>query len=467
MRKEIIMSKMSNSSTTRRSFLKNTSLGVAGAAAMTMAHSTRAAAKDEKIIIGSIGCGGRGTFLAQSFAGHKDVEVAYVCDVDDSHAASAAKGVAGRQGKEPKIVRDLRKVLDDPAVQAVTIGTPDHWHGPAALLALEAGKHVYVEKPCSHNIREGRLMVELARRKGLVVQTGTQSRSGEHVKQAMQMLREGEIGDVLVAKAWNSQRRGNIGKGAPSEPPKGLDYDLWLGPIPQMPYQSNRLHYSWHWWYATGTGDMGNDGVHDLDLARFGLGVDTHPTSVAAIGGKYFFDDDQQFPDTQMVIFEYGPVGGVDHKSVGGVSDADRKFKLGQRKQLIFEQRIWSPYRQEGYENGNAFYGTKGMLLLGKGDGWKLYGERNKLRKEMGASERETPHQRDFLNCIKNGGKPAADIEIGHLSATLCHLGNLACRVGRQLKFDPKQEQILGDDDANRLVRREYREGHFAVPKGV
>jgi predicted dehydrogenase len=434
----------------RRTFIKKISLTAAGATALNAARSARAGAKGEKIVIGAIGCGGRGTFLATSFAGHKDVELAYVCDVDDSHASRAAKSVEDRQGKPVKVVRDLRRVLDDPAIHAVTIGTPDHWHGPATLLALEAGKHVYVEKPCSHNIREGRLMVEAARRKKLVVQTGTQSRSGEHVKAAMQLLRDNAIGEVLVAKAWNSQRRGNIGRGQPSEPPKNLDYDLWLGPIPHLPYQSNRLHYSWHWWYATGTGDMGNDGVHDLDLARFGLGVETHPTTVAAIGGKYFFDDDQQFPDTQMVVFEYPGSGNV-----------------GQRKQLIFEQRIWSPYRQEGYENGNAFYGTKGMLLLGKNDGWKLYGERNKLIKEMGVSERESTHQRDFIQCIKNGGRPAADIEIGHLSATLCHLGNLACRLGRQLKFDPQTEQILNDDEANRLVRREYREGHWAVPKGV
>jgi len=436
------------SETNRRKFLMNTSLGAAGIAALGVSGTARAAAAKEKIIFGAIGCGGRGSFLARSFAAHKDAEVAYVCDPDEARAARAAKVVADIQGKTPKIVTDMRKIFEDPAVNAVTIGTPDHWHGPATLLALEAGKHVYVEKPCSHNIREGRLMVQAARRKKLVVQTGTQSRSGEHVKQAMQLLREGAIGDVLVSKAWNSQKRGNIGRRKPGKPPKNFDYELWLGPTPTMPFQSNRHHYTWHWWYATGTGDMGNDGVHDLDLARWGLGVETHPSSVAAIGSKYFFDDDQQFPDTQTVVFEYPGDG-----------------KVGSRRQLIFEQRIWSPYRQEGYENGNAFYGTKGMLLLGKGEGWKLYGPKNKLIKRMGYVDRETPHQRNFLDCIRSGARPSADIEIGHLSATLCHLGNLACRVGRMLKFDPAKEQIIGDEEANALVRREYREDHWAAPK--
>jgi predicted dehydrogenase len=443
------------SDTTRRSFLKEASLGVAGAAAIGMAGSALGQEKgdakgDDKIVMGAIGCGGRGTFLAQSFARHKDVLMAYVCDADDDHANKAAKGIEDATGRRPKVVSDMRKIFDDPAVKAVTVGTPDHWHGPATLLALEAGKHVYVEKPCSHNLREGRLMVQSAREKKLVVQTGTQSRSGEHVKKAIQLLRQGAIGDVLVAKVWNSQLRGNIGRGAPSEPPKGLDYDLWLGPIPHMPYQANRLHYGWHWWYATGTGDMGNDGVHDIDLGRFGLGVETHPSTITAIGGKYFFDDDQEFPDTQTVIFEYPGDG-----------------KVGHRKQLIFEQRIWTPYRQEGYENGNAFYGTKGMLLLGKGDGWQLFGPKNKLIERGGVAERETTHQRDFLDCIRSGNRPAADIEIGHLSASLCHLGNIATRIGRTIKFDPAKEQVVGDEEANRLVRREYREGHWAVPKGV
>ncbi len=433
----------------RREFLRDASLGAAAVTAASFAGRASAAA-NEKLVFGAIGCGGRGTSVAQGFAGFPNVEFAYVCDPDDARAAKAAKTIAAVQGKTPQQVSDLRKVLDDPAVDAVTVGTPDHWHGPATLLALAAGKHVYVEKPCSHNIREGRLMVEAARRANRVVQTGTQSRSGESIVKAMQLLRDGAIGDILVAKAWDSQKRRNIGHAQPSQPPAGFDYDLWLGPAPYMPYQANRHHYTWHWWYATGTGDMGNDGVHDLDIARWGLGVETHPSKVTAIGGKYFFDDDQQFADTQTVAFEYPGDGQVGHK-----------------RQLVFELRIWSPYRQEGFENGNAFYGTEGMMLFGKNDGWQLFGPRNKLIQSMKPSDRDTPHRQDFLDCIVNGGRPNADVEIGHLSATLCHLGNIACRVGRQLQFDPETEQIVGDDEANQLVHREYRPGHWAAPKGV
>ena len=437
-------------STTRRSFLKESSLGLAGAATLAMARPARAVSSSEKLIVGAIGCGGRGSFLATSFAGQPDVEIAWVCDPDDERAARCAESIRAAKGNKPKTVRDLREVLDDKAVDAVTIGTPDHWHGPATLLALEAGKHVYVEKPCSHNIREGRLMIDAARRHKKVVQTGTQTRAAESAKRAMQLLHEGAIGDVLVAKVWNSQLRGNIGKAAASEPPAGFDYDLWLGPIPHVPFQVNRHHYTWHWWYATGTGDMGNDGVHDLDVGRWGLGVETHPSTIAAIGGKYVFDDDQQFPDTQSVIFEWPGDG-----------------KVGSRRQLIFEMRIWAPYREQGYENGNAFYGTKGMMLFGKGDGWKLFGPRNKLIEESPASERESAHQRSFVECIKDSDhpRPTADIKIGHYSAALCHLGNIACRVGPRLTFDPVKEAIIGFDEANALCSREYREGHWAAPK--
>jgi hypothetical protein len=270
--------------------------------------------------------------------------------------------------------------------------------------------------------------------------------------QAMQLLREGAIGEVLVAKVWNSQLRGTIGRQKPSEPPAPLDYDLWVGPAPMVPYQSNLLPGIWRWWYNFGCGDIGNDGVHNIDIAVWGLGVRTHPTTVSALGGKYFFDDDQQFPDTQTVICEY----------------AAGPEKNGRRKQLIFEQRIWSPYVQEGYENGNAFYGTRGMLILGHTVGWRLYGVRNKEIKTMSGRVDLPAHHANFFECIRTGREPRADIEIGHLSATICHLGNIAARLGgRTLQFDPKTEQIVKDSQANALVRRRYREGHWAVPEGV
>jgi predicted dehydrogenase len=433
-------------SSNRRTFLKNTATFAAGAVALGVVPSTRAIGANEKIVIGLIGPGGMGTNLLKSFAAQKDVEIAYVCDVDTRRLADAAKIAEGIAAKAPKAEKDMRRVLDDKSVDAVVIATPDHWHAPATILACDAGKHVYVEKPCSHNVREGRLMIDAAQRAKRVVQVGTQSRSTEHVRRAMELLHGGAIGEVLVAKVWNSQLRSSIGHAKPSDPPAHLDFDAWVGPAPMVPYQSNLLPGIWRWWHAFGTGDMGNDGVHDLDIGRWGLGVETHPSTVAAVGGKYFFDDDQQFPDTQTVIFEYA---------------GERK------KQLIFEQRIWSPYVQEGHENGNAFYGTKGMLVLGKGNGWQLFGERNVPGEKMSGKPDSAAHHRNFMECIRSGNRPNADIEIGHLSASLCHLGNIATRVGRVVHFNPKTEQITGDDDANKLVRRTYREGHWAAPSGV
>ncbi len=431
----------------RRQFLQGAST-VATGMVLASATVTRGAigAKD-RIVIGMIGPGGHGSELLQQFLAQKDIAIAYVCDPDINRRSQAAKMVVQSSGKEPKAVADLRQVLDDKAVDAVIIATPDHWHAPATLLACEAGKHVYVEKPCSHNIREGRLMVEAARRNKRIVQVGTQSRSAEYVIRAMQLLREGAIGEILVAKAWNSQLRRNIGKIQPSDPPSNLDFDLWVGPAPMVPYQSNLLHGTWRWFRAFGTGDIGNDGVHDIDIARWGLGVDTHPNTIAAIGGKYFFDDDQQFPDTQYVAYEYA----MD----------------GRKKQLVYEQRIWSPYVQEGYENGNAFYGTQGMMILGKQDGWQLFGPRNELRDQMKGKLDGSVHHRNFLDAIKVGVRLHADIEEGHLSATLAHLGNIAATVGRVVHFDPQSERIENDDGANRLVRRQYRSGHWAVPNNV
>ncbi len=430
--------------TSRRRFLK----GGAGAVAALGLGSVRGAEPSGRIVVGVIGPGGMGLSLLQSFAAEKDVSVAWVCDPDEDRMRRAAGEAEKISGAAPQQARDLRKVLDDRSVDAVIVATPDHWHGPATVLACEAGKHVYVEKPCSHNVREGRLMVEAARRAKRVVQVGTQSRSAEHLRKGIELLRSGAIGEVLVAKAWNSQRRGNIGKAPPSAPPPALDFDLWLGPAPEVPYRSNLLHASWRWFHAFGTGDIGNDGVHDIDIARWGLGVDVQPVRVAGLGRKLFFDDDQQFPDTQYVVFEYAVEG-------------------GKRKQLVYEQRIWSPYVQEGHENGNAFYGTEGMMVLGKQSGWQVFGPRNEPRESVRAGLDGKPHHRNFLECIRSGERPNADIEVGHLSASLAHLGNIAARVGRTLRLDSAAERIEGDEEAAALLRRTYRPGHWAIPAGV
>ena len=443
---------MNTSSTTRtprRQFIKSSSASISALATVHLTSGLRAVSPNDKVSLGIIGPGGMGRNHIGNLNKRKDVQIAFVCDPDSNHQANATEMVESGTGIKPKQVGDMREILEVKSVDAVFIATPDHWHAPAAILAAEAGKHVYVEKPCSHNVREGRLMIEAARRNKRVMQVGTQSRSTRHVMKAMELLHNGAIGRVLVSKAWNSQRRSSIGKAKPSAPPAHLDFEAWLGPAPKMPYQSNILHGIWRWWHAFGTGDMGNDGVHDLDIARWGLGVTTHPSRIAALGGKYFFDDDQQFPDTQNVLFEYEPANGG-----------------GPPRQLIFEQRIWAPYFEQGYENGDAFYGTDGLMLLGKHGGWKLFGPRNKLREQMNGSPDLRAHHDDFFRCIREGGTPNADIEIGHLSSSLCHLGNIATRVGRVLEFDPKHEQIVGNGEANALVSRNYRD-HWGRPGGA
>lgn len=433
----------------RRNFLKAAG---AGAVALTMSQQTTVAAANDQITVAVIGPGGMGSSHTNLLAARKDVRVKYVCDVDQQRLAKAAEAVRSTSGKAPEQVGDMRKVFDDKEVDAVFIATPDHWHAPASILALDAGKHVYVEKPCCHNIREGRLMADAVARSGKCLQVGTQSRSTRVIEEAMQKLHAGEIGEILVAKAWNSQRRGSIGKQQPTSPPAHLDFDSWVGPAPLVPYQSNLLHGVWRWWYDFGCGDIGNDGVHDIDVALWGLGVDSHPSSVTCMGGKYFFDDDQQFPDTQYAVFEY-PVDGEPR---------------GRKKQLIFEQRIWSPYVQEGYENGAAFYGTGGVMILGHTQGWKMYGPRMKLLAENAGPVELPRHHTNFFDCIRGTQtKLNADVTAGRLSAGIVHLANIAARVGSVLQFDPAKEQITNHAEANALVRRQYRDSHWATPRGV
>ena len=426
----------------RRSFLKRAG---AAAAAVSIASSPKTATArnaNERIVVGVIGCGGRGIHLGKICGGQPDATVAYVCDPDRNRAARAKAAT-----KADHAVADMRRIFDDKSVDAVLIASCDHWHAPAAILACKAGKHVYVEKPCSHNLREGRLMIDAARKHNVVMQHGTQSRSSESKKEAVAVLREGAIGDVLVAKHVNSQKRADIGHRKPSKPPAHIDYDLWVGPAEWREYQSNYVHYSWHWFYNFGTGDIGNDGVHGIDVARWGLGVKTHPGFVTGYGSKLFFDDDQEFPDTYTVSFEY-PGGG----------------KVGQKRLLIYEQRIWSPYRHDADGNSTFFYGTKGMMTIGRGI--RIFGPNNKPVRQVKLSSGDGAHQRDFLDAIKDRTRrPNAEIQIGHLSSSLCHLGNIVARTGRAIRFDPKTERILGDEEAAALLGRKYRKDHWAAPK--
>jgi predicted dehydrogenase len=425
-------------STSRRTFLKYAS---AAGLATGVGRGVRARGANEQVVIGLIGCGGRG----RRFFEHAD----YVCDPDGERLADATTQAGVDTSRA---VTDMRRLLDNPSIDAVVIATPDHWHAPAAILALDAGKHVYVEKPCSHNFRESQLLLDAARRSGRVVQHGTQQRSSTRINDAVAMLRDGAIGDVLVAKAWNVQLRPNIGHGRPSKPPSGLDYDLWVGPAEFMPFQANRFHYHWHWWHAFGTGDIGNDGAHEIDLARWGLGVDMLPSKVAAVGGKYYHDDDQQFPDTATCVFEY-PGGGA----------------MGARKQLIFEMQLWSTNYPHNCDTGVEFRGTQGRMMISKRGKFEILGPRNKtVRQERFDIPKNMEHLDNFVEAIRTGGKPSAPLEEAHRSVALIHLANIALRTGRSIEFDAVGEQVLDDEEAGRLLGRAYRRGgHWAIPPGA
>lgn len=435
-------------SVSRRTFVRNSlasSTAAIGLSAATYARVAHAASAGPRPSLGFIGCGGRSKNLLSSFQSHADVR--WACDPDKKRAESLRERAAAEHA-----TTDLRHVLDDKSVEAVVVATPDHWHAPAAILACQAGKHVYVEKPCSHNLREGQLLVDAARKNKVVVQHGTQSRSNSLICRAIQLLREGTIGDVLMCKAWNVQRRRNIGHASPSSAPAHVDYDTWVGPAEYLPFQANRFHYDWHWWHNFGTGDIGNDGTHEMDIARWGLGVTGLPTTASAIGGKYYFDDDQQFPDTATCAFEWPDTG-----------------EPARPKQLIFEMRIWSKNYPYNVDTGVEFYGTRGLLFVSKRGKLQLWDDSNKpaplpdLEDEMKLAKN---HQVDFLEAITESRLPSADIAEGHASCSLVHLANISVRIGRRLSLDPKQQSILNDPAANKMLGRVYRDkGHWAIPQ--
>ncbi len=407
----------------------------------------RAVAASDKITIALMGVRGRGHSLTSAFCAQPDVNVAYVCDVDQSVVEAAYKTIADSGRKRPPLVADIRRCLDDQTVDAIVMGTPLHWHAPGMILACEAGKDVYVEKPVSHNIREGRLMVEAARRNSRIVQAGTQLPSLPATQAFLDYARSGKLGRVLMAKVWNVQLRRNIGHKEDEPVPPGVEYEIWTGPLPKLPFNQNHFHstVNWHWHY--GVGDIGNDGVHELDIARRALGVEL-PSAVSGMGRKIYFDDDQQTPDTMNITYEY-------------------KDKL-----LIYEQRLWNPYGLEGCDNGVAVYGDKAVAQFGKfrGRNWgfRVHDENGKEihSEQHGSSSIDTPHARNFLDCMRSRERPRVDIEEGHWATALAHLGNIVARTGRAIRFDPKTEQVAGDGAANLYVKREYRR-HWSTPKGV
>ncbi len=433
----------------RRRFLRDAAVVGAGVAGLgtwrtpsTLAAEDKTPSAAETIVLGVIGTGGRGTTLSKEFAGIPGAEIAYVCDVDSKRMAEAASATSSKQSRTPEQVGDLRRILDDPAVDAVVIAAPDHWHAPAAILACAAGKHVYVEKPVSHNPHEGEMLIAAARHHKRVVQVGTQRRSSPGVAEAVELVQSGEIGTARFARGWINSQRPNIGHGKEAPAPAWLDYKLWQGPAPEQPYRDNVVHYNWHWFWNWGTGEIGNNGIHALDVCRWGLDVGL-PNRVTCSGGKMFFDDDQQTPDTQIATFVYA---------------ADEANGSPLDRAIHWEHRTWHRRGFEGETFGIQFYGDRGSLMISSKD-YRVFDMQGKQLKQQSLTRGEFEHLHDFLDSVRSDRKPNADVQTGVDSALLCHLGNIAYRTGTTVDFNPTDRRIVNNTAAEKLWKREYRQG--------
>ncbi|MEZ5043662.1 MAG: Gfo/Idh/MocA family oxidoreductase [Saprospiraceae bacterium] len=447
----------------RRSFIKKSALATTG---ITLgAASLPFTAKSYNSIIGAndrlnisvIGVRGQGFGHLRrwsSMAEKENVYVKTICDVDENLWAERVAAVAEIQGTKPGTTHDMREVFADKDIDAVSIATPNHWHALATIWALQAGKHVYVEKPCSHNIYEGRKMIDAARKYGKIVQVGFQNRSIENVRKAMQFLHNGGIGEVYMAKGLCFKPRDSFGIAPDSEPPQGLHYDMWLGPAEWQPYNEKKLHYNWHWHWATGNGDIGNQGPHQYDVARWGINKDEHPIKVYSSGGYYKFgkqECSQETANTQMAVYEYadGKILQFETRGLYTGGEADMDVKIG-----------------------NLFYGTEGWMEV-NGSKWKTYmGRKNEPGPSSDSAEAETDkivdylaapgsggHYANFIAAVRSGKKEDLTCEIkeGYYSTVLPHLANISYRLGRELTFDGQKEKFVKDKQADKMLTRKYR----------
>ena len=421
-------------SLSRRTFLGQ-SATLAAAAASTTSSARGADSPNERIVVGAMGLN-RGKSVASRFAAQAGCELRYCCDVDSVRADAAAASIEKQGHRRPVAVQDFRRILDDKEVDVLICAAPNHWHAPAGILACDAGKHAYIEKPCSHNPREGELLIAAARKYGRCVQLGSQRRSCPEIIEGIRLIHDGAIGDVHFSKSWYANLRGPINPGEKTRPPASLDYELWQGPAPRTPFVSNRLHYNWHWFWDYGNGELGNNGIHSIDLSRWGLKVD-YPTRVTSAGGRYFFDDEQQTPDTHVVSFEFG----------GG-------------KQIVWEGLSCNRHGTDGESFGVSFQGSDGSIVLTSW-GYRHFDRRNKLITEKKGKASDVIHVANLLTAVRasDHGILNAEIEEGHKSTLLCHLGNIAHRTGSTLNCDPADGRIKGDDSAMQFWSREYAPG--------
>jgi len=444
----------------RRDFIKDSASVAAASTVGTLGFNikTYAGSPNGVVRVAVVGVRGQGNSHIKEYVKMADVEVAAICDVDESVLKQRCDEVEKAAGKKPKEYMDIRKLLEDKTIDAVSIATPNHWHSLMGIWACQAGKDVYVEKPCSHSYWEGKQLVAAARKYNRIMQHGTNSRSTVALREAMQKLREGVIGDVYMARGLCFKWRDTIGK-KPDEPaPQGVNYDLWLGPAPARAFNPNRFHYNWHWNWDYGNGDIGNQGIHEMDICRWGLGVGL-PARVFSMGGHFMFDDDQVTPNTMVANLEFN--------------------KNGKKVMIVFEVRHWMSNNEAGIGQktdsrgnfdsnciGNLFYGSEGYMAI---EGYNSYKTFLGRKQEPGPSRREGgSNYENFIKAVRSRKREDlnADIEEGHLSSALMHLANISYRVGRSFEFDPAREQIVKDTQANTMLRDKYR-APFVVPEKV
>ena len=432
----------------RRHFL----MGSAAALGTTSLRAAKTAS--DTVRVACVGLRGRGKNHIEAYNNLQNVEIAAFCDIDEAVLEKSSKLVEGMGKKRPTGYTDLRKLLEDKSIDAISIATPNHSHTLQTIWGCQAGKDVYVEKPCSHNMFEARQIVAAARKYDRMVQQGSQSRSSVALQNGVKQMREGLLGDVYMARALCFKWRDTIGH-TPVEPiPAGVHYDLWLGPAPKHEFTRNRFHYNWHWFWDYGNGDLGNQGIHEMDIARWGLGV-KYPTKISAIGGHFMFDDDQETPNTLNCSFEFN--------------------EGGRKRMLEFEVRHWMSNHEAGIGEGkkkdpntigNMFYGSKGYMAI---DGYTKYKTWMGKEQEPGPSESKGgDHFANFVDAVRSrkSGDLNAEIEEGALSSNLVHLANISYRLGRTLNFDAATLSCVGDVEANKMFTRDYR-APFVVPKLV
>ena len=439
----------------RRNFIKKTTaasaaLSISGILpAMSAKSYSRIIGSNDRIAVSVMGVNARGKALASNFARQKDCDVLHICDVDSRAILACQEKLETSQDIKTKGFRDFRESLQDKEIDAMVIAAPDHWHAPAALLAMQAGKHVYLEKPSSHNPHEGELLIEAAKKYDKTVQLGNQRRSFPNVMQGMQELLDGVIGRAYFGKGWYANNRKSIGTGKEAAVPDWLDWDLWQGPATRRAYKDNLVHYNWHWFWHWGTGEALNNGTHMIDMLRWGLEVD-YPVKVSSNGGRYRYQDDWETPDTQVI--------NIDFKE--GVS-------------MTWEGRSCNGKSIEGSGAGVIFYGEKGSMLFPGGNNYTIFDLQDNIVKEVKVEEEmdtgnlvspfdalDAIHINNFFDGIRDGSSSLnADIESGHLSTLLVQLGNISQRVGHSLEINPLTGHILGDEEALKYWTRSYEEG--------